>query len=1022
MHRLAQAMLRDRNLADDACQEVWLAAHRQRPGWQPPRAWLAEAVRRVSRGLRRGAARRAGRDRCPAAPTEHPSTAEVVARTEMHQRLIRHVLELDEPLRTTTLLHFQDGRSVADIAVLERCPADTIRWRLRRAIALLRAACRRELGEDWRSPFAAALPLPLRLSLGDDASAAAPTAWLWSLTIMSKKTFVALSGGLLALVVAAAWPSDAATPPALQGGGHVPVAATGAIDRTATTGTAPDPDPAPAPAERSRIGDAEALGDDETLLQGRVVDGADRPLPGAAIAVSLREYGKHDAREVWRRSGTADADGRFALRVPATPTETIQIQVTDGDFRTREWFRCGPGQEPPHHALTPGRRDLGTMVLHEAGVIWGRVVGPRGEPLPSALVMGPEAVEWTGTEGSYRMPHVPPGRHELTVHAQHHREAVVEVDVAAGHASERHIALTAGAPVRGWIVDEHGRGVAGVALRPDSGYCFHATTKSDADGAFRVGLASDAPACLVVDDERYEQLDVIDVEFAPGTEGVRITVREVGDETEFRFVDDATGAPVRRFRLTISRQAGRRGAHAPRSEVVLLPERSAPAGTVRARVRPGLDRFEVEAPGYARTAGEVRHDDDDAAPRQTVRLRPAPHIVGRVLRAGAPVAGAKVFLTACQFRTLHTTDATDWSRSDFGGFRPDWRTHHRVVALLGAAPEWDCIPDGPALTTTTTDADGRFRLPSNTGKPCHLRIDHADSPSLFRGPLDGRRSVDLGDLALPRSVRVRGRIELALPGEIEGHPIEVTGAAETRVRTDAAGCFEFESGPGGCLLHLHAERGLLLWSARGEGPPSFYVDVPDRPEVSCVLSIPNQPAAHFDFVLRAPMPPDDCLVELVPTDGADPFLVLGEVDDEGRCTGLAPALGPCWCDIVSAGRRLRAPGGAWDVVAGTRFEAPVVVETGELSLPLPSLPGLARIAIETRRADGLRNAFEFAFRGGSLAGSVPYAELHGTDLLLQLLPVGDTEVHVDLFAADGSVLERRRTSARIEAGTVTTSR
>jgi RNA polymerase sigma factor (sigma-70 family) len=151
MQRVARALLRDPTLADDACQQAWCAAQQMRRGWRPPRAWLGEAVRRIARGLRRAAGRRRKLLGDLPTPEPAPTTAELVARSEVCRRLLDWLLALEEPVRTTALLHFQQGFSVAQIAAQQACPADTVRWRLRRALDLLRARCDRELGNDWRA-------------------------------------------------------------------------------------------------------------------------------------------------------------------------------------------------------------------------------------------------------------------------------------------------------------------------------------------------------------------------------------------------------------------------------------------------------------------------------------------------------------------------------------------------------------------------------------------------------------------------------------------------------------------------------------------------------------------------------------------------------------------------------------------------------------------------------------------------------------------------------------------------------
>jgi len=141
---------------EDVAHEALLAglAHPpQRPA--ALRSWLATTVRRLAGKWRRGEARRARREGVAARPEALFSARDLVERVELEQAVVRAVLSLKEPFRTTVLLRFYEGHATAAIAEQLRLPADTVRARLRRGLAELRAQLDARFGA--RSEWVAAL-------------------------------------------------------------------------------------------------------------------------------------------------------------------------------------------------------------------------------------------------------------------------------------------------------------------------------------------------------------------------------------------------------------------------------------------------------------------------------------------------------------------------------------------------------------------------------------------------------------------------------------------------------------------------------------------------------------------------------------------------------------------------------------------------------------------------------------------------------------------------------------------------
>ena len=150
---------------EDVTQEVWLAATQRRGAtWPPSPSWLAGTARKLSakwwRRRSRGAAP-AGQQVLDVEQLADPlGSEELVERNEEHQRIARLVLGLEEPMRSTVLMRYQEGMDVKQIAASQGVGEDTVRWRLRRGLELLRLQLGRERGPDWQAGLIAPMESP----------------------------------------------------------------------------------------------------------------------------------------------------------------------------------------------------------------------------------------------------------------------------------------------------------------------------------------------------------------------------------------------------------------------------------------------------------------------------------------------------------------------------------------------------------------------------------------------------------------------------------------------------------------------------------------------------------------------------------------------------------------------------------------------------------------------------------------------------------------------------------------------
>jgi RNA polymerase sigma-70 factor (ECF subfamily) len=159
LFRVARAILRDDADAEDVLQEAYLDAYRnmaQFRGDSRLGTWLVRIV--VNRALMRLRSSRRdpvvvpmnGRSRPDSPPVEYPdrvseSPANAVVRAEIRRLLERRIDELPVAFRTVFVLREVEELSAEEVAACLGIPPATVRTRLFRARALLRAALAREL-------------------------------------------------------------------------------------------------------------------------------------------------------------------------------------------------------------------------------------------------------------------------------------------------------------------------------------------------------------------------------------------------------------------------------------------------------------------------------------------------------------------------------------------------------------------------------------------------------------------------------------------------------------------------------------------------------------------------------------------------------------------------------------------------------------------------------------------------------------------------------------------------------------
>jgi len=159
LRRLARGLVAGEGEADDLVQETWLVALRHPPrAGGSPRPWLARVARRLASNFRRSRARRTAHEEGAVRAERLLDPSATTEALEIQRILAEAVLRLEEPLRSTVVLRYLRELDSNQIGELQGTPPGTVRWRLKRALELLREDLDSRLSDDerrWSSALAA---------------------------------------------------------------------------------------------------------------------------------------------------------------------------------------------------------------------------------------------------------------------------------------------------------------------------------------------------------------------------------------------------------------------------------------------------------------------------------------------------------------------------------------------------------------------------------------------------------------------------------------------------------------------------------------------------------------------------------------------------------------------------------------------------------------------------------------------------------------------------------------------------
>ena len=435
IRKLARRLVADEDAAEDLAQDTWLSA------WQRPtrersnlRGWLAAVARNLARQRGRAETARAARERRVARPEPTPSAAELVLEASLQRALVGHVLALDEPYRSTILLHYFRGLSAAEIAAREEVAVATVRSRIVRALALLRAELDRASGgrATWMRAFV--------------GLAAAETAAASGLSAAAIAAIAMIGVGAAAIT----W--------ALAGRSAVPSASTVVLAPEVPLPTSPATSQAAVGA--SEVADRVALsevGRDAALASTATIDLCIRDRASGAPIGDLG-FVVYSERQNRKRLASGATDVHGCARIEGLPADVLIVRTE---------------RRPPYTnaqralALAAGETRTLELLPGNGGTLQGRVVDERGaarEGIEIRMAGGPEAdlallpstarrppsdtdvVATTGADGRFAVAHV------------HSRADGVWV-VDGTDRPERW------EPVRLWAVDPRWTGYSGILIR-----------------------------------------------------------------------------------------------------------------------------------------------------------------------------------------------------------------------------------------------------------------------------------------------------------------------------------------------------------------------------------------------------------------------------------------------------------------------------------------------------------------------------------------------------------------------------
>ncbi len=836
VRRVARLLVHDENEADDLEQEVWAEAlENPPPADRSLRGWLAMVLRHDLVDRRRSEHGRRRREAARSRPEATPSAADLVAEADAHRRVVVAVMDLAEPYRSTVLYRFFQDLPPAAIAAREGIPVETVRTRLRRAVALLRE--RLDAGSaGGRGAWSLAL-LPLVHPPGVPAGGTWIAVGGVAMKASAKVAVLAallLTGGILLWAFHEERPGG--TPE--TGGGPVAEARRDSLSGehpgdeggpgiTGLRAPSVPPVPGPAPAKTPQPGKAAVarpVEDDPGgpalpgEVAGRVLLLPDRiPVADSTIRLVGGGPGRDVAPFPDVTKTTTGPSGNFRLRGFAAGDYLFEASAPGHASRT---FRATIPQGQ-------GAGDL-EVLLGSGGSIEGRVGLIGGAPAVGVQV---SASPWAGGAspfetrtdgaGAYRFTELPPGNYRVQVFLGARRERMSSADVAEGKTAR--LDFPGGAALSGVVRDAELGPLADAAVRlvPAEGPFATVQARTDKGGAYRIeGVEpGEWKVGLQVGGDRGFSSDGAErVKLAEGENRVDLDLGSgaLRGEVAGRVFAKATGQGIAGKDVQLALYGVVEGPDASGNSPPLAGMAWADAGGIfRFRaLRPGRYRFWA-APHVAGVRelwmdlellpGQRIEGLDAALDPAPIRERPVSvaFLSGAVRNAdGSPVPGATV--RAIRGGTMRQAGTDGIGQYRIEGLDPgEWNVQVQVIGAEGYVAD----------AGTATVIAGENRFPIDLGK--------GDLGGEIAGKVVGRpsgRPLGRTDVVLSLALLVPDGKGNWTPGRLAGLAwpdaegkflFRAVRAGRLRIRVDAAG-------GGGGFRHAETDLDLSAGEKRGD--------------------------------------------------------------------------------------------------------------------------------------------------------------------------------------------------------------
>jgi RNA polymerase sigma-70 factor (ECF subfamily) len=839
MRALAVGLLRDPAAADDVVQDATVAALLRAPASDAPlEPWLARVVRNFAFRRRRGDARRAEHEARASGPPSERTPAETLEEIETQRLLLDAVREIDEPLRTTLVMRYFEGKSSAEIARVQRVPPGTVRWRLKRALDELRAkldsrAGSRDAWAELLAPFAVhtGSGIPSGSAATGDGAGTASFKILAGVLAMNASQ-VAWTALALAVVGGVAWWSSRVPAERVDVGATVVVPQAESqkmldterpapiAPETRDTNDAARASIAPATSDvKPATAPASAREDHVAIVDARFVDEHGQPWDGVRVVPR-----KVDWLPDWNPGDgvIGRADGRATLRFDL-PARSIRNSSSGNLQIDLVASRSGCATVMRAATLRSGETaHLGDVVLGPAGRIVGRAVDSDGNGVALATIgiapVDPPAdadqtrrhgsktfAEAPGThsasDGSFVIEGAAPGATRIWAHADGSRYAWSEVlQVTSEHdvtgVQIVVMPLLSTDWIKGRIVGPDGSPIAHAMTWFDEHWRDRGTASSirvDANGHFECLVEHEDARYDITARDPQQKFAATTVEnVAPGTVSLEIRMHEKRFVTV--RVHDAQGEPVAGARFDmIARKLGTN-----------VPAASEAPGKYSMPLPDGAFDLTVSAKGFR--SANLRKLDSATMPAEfDVVMQHAPLVRGRVLAGGAPVRGAHV--------QILRDDPN--ARETVSGFRCRYVT------------EW--YEPG-----ATCDANGRFELDCDHDHGFWLRATADGFAPGEIGPRDAAQLEPVSeiDIELTKGGAIEGRVLLPDGRDGEGTIVALNhgdGMART-LRAGPKGAFRVDGLAPGSWQVIAAQSEIDPWSttfssAKTDAPMTWSCDV-----------------------------------------------------------------------------------------------------------------------------------------------------------------------------------------------------